>query len=62
MEANLGSNREMMDKLEQTLRQYNTIAKSYKMMKEEIDHQRESLESSTEPELQLLFSFKPRYD
>ena len=32
------------------------------MMKEEIQYQRELLDSDTEPELQLIFSFKPGYD
>ena len=62
MEANLGTDREIMVHLEQTLRQCNIFAKSYEMMKEEIDHQRELLGSSTEPKLQLLFSLKPGYD
>ena len=62
MEANLGTDREIMVNLEQTLRHCNIFAKSYAMMKEEIDRQRELLGSSTEPELQLLFSLKPGYD
>ena len=48
--------------LEQMIRQYNLFAKSYVMMKEEIEHQRELLGSDTEPELQLIFSLKPGYN
>ena len=44
------------------IRQYNLFAKSCIMMKEEIVHQRESLGSDMEPELQLIFSLKPGYD
>ena len=62
MEANLGTDREIMVNLEQTLRHCNIFEKLYAMMKEEIDRQRELLGSSTEPELQLLFSLKPDYD
>ena len=51
-----------MYSLEQMIRQYNLFAKSYVMMKEEIEHQRELLGSDTEPELQLIFSLKPGYD
>ena len=62
MASNLGTDREIMDNLEQMLREYNIFAKSYEMMKEEINHQRELLGNDTEPELQLLFSLKPGYD
>ena len=51
-----------MVNLEQTLRHCNIFAKSYAMIKEEIDRQQELLGSNTEPELQLLFSLKPSYD
>ena len=54
--ANAGTNRVIMYSLEQMIRQYNLFAKSYVMMKEEIEHQRELLGSDTEPELQLIFS------
>ena len=40
-----------MYSLEQMIRQYNLFTKSYVMMKEEIEHQRELLGSDTEPEL-----------
>ena len=51
-----------MYSLEKMIRQYNLFPKSYVMMKEEIEHQRELLGSDTEPELQLIFSLKPGYD
>ena len=51
-----------MDSLEQTVKQYNLFAKSYVMVKEEIEHQRELLGSDMEPELKLIFSLKPGYD
>ena len=51
-----------MYSLEQMIRQYNSFAKSYVMMKEEIEQQRELLGSDTEPELQLIFSLKPGYN
>ena len=38
--TNAGTDREMMYSLEQTIRQYNLFAKSYVIMKEEIEHQR----------------------
>ena len=61
--ANAGTDREIMYSLEeQMIRQYNLFAKSYVMMKEEIEHQRELLGSDTEPELQLIFRLKPGYD
>ena len=60
--ANAGNDREIMYSSEQMIRQYNLYAKSYVMMKEEIEHQRELLCSDTEPELQLIFSLKPGYD
>ena len=44
------------------IRQYNLFAKSYVMMKGEIEQQRELLGSDTEPELQLIFSLKSGYD
>ena len=62
MAGNLGCNREIMDNLEQMLRECNIFAKSYEMMKDEINHQRELLGNDTDPELQLLFRLKPEYD
>ena len=59
---NAVTDREEMYSLEQMIRQYNLFAKSYVMMKEEIEHQRELLDTDTEPELQLIFSLKPGYD
>ena len=47
--ANAGTDREIMYSLEQMIRQYNLFVKSYVMMKEEIEHQRELLGSDTEP-------------
>ena len=51
-----------MCSLAQMIRQYNLLAKSYVMMKQEIEQQRELLGNDTEPELQLIFSLKPGYD
>ena len=62
MVDNLGYDREIMDNSEQMLRECNILAKSYEMMKDEINHQRELLGNDTEPELQLVFSLKPGYD
>ena len=49
--ANVGTDREIMYSLEHMIRQYNLFTKSYVMMKEEIEQQRELLDSDTEPEL-----------
>ena len=51
-----------MNNLEHIIRNHNIFARSYVMMKEEIDRQCRLLGSNTEPELQLLFSIKPGYD
>ena len=45
-----------MNNLEHIIRNHKIFARSYVMMKEEIDRQCRLLGSNTEPELQLLFS------
>ena len=60
--ANVKTDREILYSLEQMIREYNLFVKSYVMMMDEIEQQRELLDSDMEPELQLIFSLKPGYD
>ncbi|XP_044005453.1 uncharacterized protein LOC122850360 [Aphidius gifuensis] len=55
-------NRDIIDSIDQALRQHNVFAQSYQMMHEEL--QRAMIENNleTEPEMRLLFSLKPGMD
>ena len=59
---NLGNDKEILYDLEMILREHNILAKSYKMLQEEVDSRCKLLNNKIVPELQLLFSLKPGYD
>ncbi|XP_058809674.1 uncharacterized protein LOC131674878 [Phymastichus coffea] len=48
--------------LDEIIRKNNIFAKSYAMMKQEINDHRLQMNGENEPELQLLFSLKPGFD
>lgn len=53
---------ETLTMLDQTIKENNIFARSYAMMKQEINDQKLQMNAENEPELQLLFSLKPGFD